>query len=80
VTGVLTYLLRDDRQAVLHLVNYTDYPAENITAFLQGKYKSATLLSPNSPPRELHTYEAPDGTAVEIDKLETCAAVSLEIR
>lgn len=77
ITGVLTYLLRDDTHTVLHLVNYTDYPVENITAFVQGKYTTAELLTPNAPPRKLNTYQAPDGTAVEIDKLEISAAVIL---
>jgi len=79
VTGVLTYLLRGDKQVILHLVNYTDYPVENITAFVQGKYISAHLLTPNAPPRRLRTYQAPDGTAIEVDKLETSAAVLLAI-
>ncbi|MBL8218277.1 MAG: hypothetical protein JNL62_03570 [Bryobacterales bacterium] len=78
VTGVLTYLLRSDKQVVLHLVNYTDYPVENITAFVQGKYAAAQLLTPNSAGRPLRTYAAPDGTAIEIDRLETSAAVLLE--
>ena len=30
ITGVLTYLLRDNTHTVLQLVNYTDYPVENI--------------------------------------------------
>lgn len=77
VTGVLTYLLRDDTQAVLHLVNYTDYPVENITAFVQGKYRSARMLTPNAPPRPLPMYQAPDGTAVEIDKLSVAGVVVL---
>lgn len=77
ITGVLTYLLRDDTHTILQLVNYTDYPVENITAFVQGTYTTAELLTPNSPPRKLNTYQAPDGTAVEIDKLEISAAVIL---
>ncbi|MBS1826597.1 MAG: hypothetical protein JST93_14875 [Acidobacteria bacterium] len=77
ITGVLTYLLKDNTRTVLQLVNYTDYPVENITAFVQGKYTTVELLTPNAPPRKLNTYTAPDGTAVEIDKLEISAAVIL---
>jgi hypothetical protein len=78
VTGVLSYLLRDDSHVVLQLINYTDYPVENITAFVQGTYSSARLVTPDGASRLLTSYQAPDGTAVEIDRLEVCAAVLLE--
>ncbi|MBL8174124.1 MAG: hypothetical protein JNK48_05605 [Bryobacterales bacterium] len=77
VAGVLTYLLRDERGVVLEAVNYTDYAVENITAFVQGKYGSAEWVEPGSAPRKLRTYEAPDGTAVEIERVGVCGAVVL---
>lgn len=80
VTGSISYLLQsaDGKQAVLQLVNFTDYPVESITAFVQGKYKTATFYSPNAEPRKLSIYDAPEGTGVEIDKLGVCGAVVLE--
>ena len=78
VTGVLSYLLRDDTRVVLHLVNYTDYPVENITAFVQGKYRTAKFLTPDGKTHKVTIYDAPDGTAVEIENLGVCGAIVLE--
>lgn len=80
VTGTLTYLQRspDGKQVALHLVNYTDYPVESITAFVQGKYKRARLITPENAPRELTVYDAPEGTGVEIEKLGLCGVIILE--
>jgi hypothetical protein len=78
VSGTLTYLLAGEKQTLLQLVNYTDYPVESITAFVEGKYRKATLLSPGEPPKVLSIYDAPEGTGVEIEKLAVCGAVVLE--
>lgn len=80
VTGTLSYLQfsPDGKRALLQLVNYTDYPVESITAFVQGKFKSATLHAPGRPARKLAIYDAPEGTGVEIDGIETAASVVLE--
>lgn len=80
VTGTLSYLRRssDGRKAVLHLVNYSDYPVENITAIVQGKYRRASLLRPGEPPKPVEVYDAPEGTGVEVDSLEVTGAIVLE--
>jgi hypothetical protein len=80
VTGTLSYLLRgaSGKPVTLELVNFTDYAVEAVTAFVQGKYRKAVLYEPGAKPRELATYEAPEGTGVEIDRLGVCAAVVLE--
>lgn len=78
VAGVLSYLIRDDARVVLQLVNYTDYPAENITAIVQGKYKSARLLTPDGGSKAVVLFDAPEGTGVEVDKLGVCGALVLE--
>lgn len=80
VSGTLSYLMRnpDGSKAVLHLVNYTGYPVESVTAFVQGKYKSASLLTPEGEPRKLEVYDTPEGTGIEIDQMNTAAAVVLE--
>ncbi|MBI4905448.1 MAG: hypothetical protein HY820_17575 [Acidobacteria bacterium] len=79
VAGTLSYLQRspDGRRTVLQLVNFTDYPVEAVTAFVQGKYKTARLLSPDGP-SEVTIYDAPEGTGVEIERLGLFGAVVLE--
>ncbi|MBL8234353.1 MAG: hypothetical protein JNL98_38000 [Bryobacterales bacterium] len=80
VSGTLSYLQfsTGGKRALLNLVNYTDYPVEAITAFVQGKYKSATLYAPGRKPVKLTVYDAPEGTGVEIESIATSAAVLLE--
>ncbi len=80
VAGMLSNFLAapDGRQRVLHLVNYTLYPAEDITVHLAGKYARARLLSPEAPPRELRLQDIEEGVSVEIDRVATCAALLLE--
>lgn len=80
VSGALSYLQAspDGRRVVLHLINYTDYEVESITAFVQGKYSRAVLYQPGAAPKELALYETPEGAGVEIDKLGVCGAVVLE--
>jgi len=81
VSGTLSYLLKSPdggSKALLHLVNYTGYPVENLTAFVQGKYKLATLHSPGVAPRKLDVYDSPEGTGVEIEQMGAAAAVVLE--
>ncbi|MBL8234469.1 MAG: hypothetical protein JNL98_38585 [Bryobacterales bacterium] len=80
VSGTLSYLQfsTGGKRALLNLVNYTDYPVEAITAFVQGKYKGATLYAPGRTPVKLNVYDAPEGTGVEIESIATCAAVLLE--
>jgi hypothetical protein len=81
VSGTLSYLLKSPdggSKALLHLVNYTGYPVENLTAFVQGKYRQATLHSPGEPPKKLEVYDSPEGTGVEIEQMGAAAAVVLE--
>jgi len=80
VSGTLTYLQRGpgERQVVLQLINFTDFVVENITAFVQGKYRKAVLHAPGEAPRAMTIYDAPEGTGVEIDKLGVSGAVVLE--
>ena len=82
VSGMLSNLLArpDGRQAVLHLVNYTSYPAENITVHLAANYSRALLLRPEEPSRELALYRIEEGVGVEIDRISSCAALLLDWR
>ncbi len=62
----------------LHLVNYSDYPVEQITVHLLGKYKSATLVTPAGT-KKLEIYDAEDESAIDIDKVTDVALVMLEV-
>jgi hypothetical protein len=80
VAGAVSHLIAgpDGKHVVLQLVNYTDYPLESVTAFVEGRFRKATLLEPESRPRALTTFQAPDGTGIEIDGMGVYAAVVLE--
>ncbi len=66
------------KRLVLHLVNYSGYPVENITIRFPGNLKSARMLSPEGKPRELEMYPSREDTTVEIDKVGTFATLILE--
>lgn len=82
VSGMLSNLLAspDGRQMLLHLVNYTDYPAENITVHVAARCGSARLLEPEAPPRTLEPYVIEEGAAVEIERIATAAALLLDCK
>jgi hypothetical protein len=82
VSGTLSYLQfsPERKRALLNLVNYTDYPVDSITAFVQGRYRRATLYAPGQEPVRLNVYDAPEGTGVEITAVASCAAILLEPR
>lgn len=62
----------------LSLVNYSDYPVENVTAHLLGRYTKATLYEPAAAPRTLEPYDNEEGTGVDIDKIGHLAMLVLE--
>lgn len=68
----------DGRTAVLHLVNYSDYPVENVSVHFLGDYKHATLLTPDGVEKPLELYQTDDGWGADIDKVTVCASVRLE--
>lgn len=78
VSSMLSSLQTDGRTAVLQLINFSDYPVENVTIHLLGKYKSARLLAPGKPPVVLQPYEVEEGTGIDVDQVSTAAAVVLE--
>ena len=80
VSSMLSNLLEapDQRQVVLQLVNYTDFPVENITAHVLGIFHTARLLRPNQAPRSLETYAVEDGTGIDIDQIGALATLILE--
>lgn len=71
--------LRGQRQLVLHLVNYSDYPASGITARVLGNYRRARLYRPGEAPVDLEIEKVEDGTGFAIDqRITTIATVVLE--
>jgi hypothetical protein len=68
----------DGKRVVLHLVNYTDYPVEAITAHVLGAFQHARLYTPDAAPVELQTYTVEEGTGVDIDKIKVLATLVLE--
>jgi len=82
VSSMLSSLLRspDGSETILHLVNYSDFPVENVTVHVLGKYKSATFIAPGAAPRKLETYEVEEGegTGVDIEKVGVNGTVLLE--
>ncbi|MCL6505613.1 MAG: hypothetical protein K6T59_01170 [Bryobacteraceae bacterium] len=79
VASMLSNLLEAPGGAlVLHLVNYSGYPVENVTAHFLGSYRKARLYSPETPPRDLETYPVEDGTGVDIPQVMVYATVIVE--
>ena len=66
------------RPAIVHLVNYSDYPVENVTAHFLGEYSHATLITPEGVEKPLEIYRTTKGKGVDIDKVAVCATVRLE--
>ena len=80
VSSMLSNLLEspDGKQVILHLVNYTDYPVESITAHVLGTFKHARLYTPESEPKDLPVYPVEEGTGIDIEKVNVVATLVLE--
>jgi len=80
VSSMLSNLLvsSDGATAVLHLVNYSDFPVENVTVHFVDEYRRATLLSPEGTEKPLEIYKTDEGWGADIDKVAVCATVRLE--
>ncbi len=63
---------------VLHLVNYSDYAVDSITVHVSGHFTHAVLFTPGAKPVALAPYDVEEGTAVDIDKMNTVAALELQ--
>ncbi len=68
----------DGNTVVLHLVNYADFPVENVTAHFLGDFRAATLLTPDGKQKKLEIYRADEAQGVDIDKVTVCATIKLE--
>jgi hypothetical protein len=68
----------DGKTVVLHLVNYSDFPVEDVTVQFSGEFHHATLLTPDGRAKPLEIYPAEDSHGVDIDKIAICATIKLE--
>jgi hypothetical protein len=80
VASTLTHMAvsPDGKKLVLQFVNFSDYELENITVHLLGTYRSVQLRAPGAPPQALKTFQADEGTGVEIGKMKSIAALVIE--
>jgi hypothetical protein len=80
VSSMLSNLLQstDGKTAVLHLINYSGYPVENVTVHLLGKFKTATLIAPGAQPRKLEPYVIEEGTGIDVDSVAVMATLVIE--
>jgi hypothetical protein len=80
VSSMLSNIMEspDQKQAVLHLVNYSGYPVENVTVHLLGKYKTARLLTPGGSVKTLGVYDTEEGTGIDIDNVAVLATLVIE--
>ncbi len=80
VSSMLSNYLASEngKSAVLHLVNYSDYPVEDVAVHYLGNYKHATLLTPDGADKKLDVYETEEGWGVDLAKVSVCATLRLE--
>ncbi len=80
VSGMLSNLLAgpQDTPLIIHLLNYTDYPVENVTVHLLGRFRTARLWTPESGEKVLETYQTEEGTGIDIDNISICATVQID--
>jgi hypothetical protein len=81
VSSMLSNVLvtADGKTEVVHIVNYSDYPVENVTLHYVGNYKHATLITPEGIEKKLEIYKADESWGVDIDKVQVCATIRLEL-
>ncbi len=80
VSGMLSNLVGPPSGSplVLHLVNYSDYPVENVTVHVLGKRAKAMLLRPGEKDQALTSYETEDGSGFDLDNVGSVAALVIE--
>lgn len=69
VSSMLSFLQAstDSRRAVLQLVNYSGYAVENVTAHVLGRFKKATIYTPEGPSKAVEVYDVEEGVATGLD-------------
>jgi hypothetical protein len=80
VSSMLSNVLSsaDGKTEVVHLVNYSDYPVENVAVHFVGDFKRATLTTPEGIEKNLEIYQVEEGWGVDLDKVGVLASIRLE--
>jgi len=68
----------DGKSAVVQLVNYSDYPVDDVTLHYLADFPRATLITPEGAEKKLEVYKTEDGFGVDIARVSTTAAIRLE--
>jgi hypothetical protein len=66
------------KSILVHLLNYTDYPSEDIALQVLGAWRRARLYTPEGPVRELPVYPVRDGTGIDISRIAVLGTVVVE--
>ena len=71
---------RDGNEVILQLANYSDFPVENVTVHMLGRYTSAKLLRPGAAPVNIEGYDVDEGTGsgYDIDRIGPAATLILK--
>lgn len=79
VSTMLSNLLEtpDRKQVILQLVNYSDFPVENVTVHVLGKYRAGRLYRPDGAAVELAPYEVEEGSGFDIERVNAVATLVL---
>jgi len=67
-----------EKALVVHLVNYSDYPVEAVTARFPPEYRRATLFRPEGGSQALEIVRTDAGASVTLDRVSVCATIQLE--
>jgi hypothetical protein len=78
--GILFNVLAapDGQSLLIHLVNYTGFPAESITVHALGPWRRARVFQPGAPEKELSVYPVKGGTGIDLEKLDVVASLMVE--
>ena len=68
----------DGKSILVHLLNYTDFPSEDIALQVLGTWHHARLYSPGHAVRELPVYPVKDGTGIDIDRIAVLGTVVVD--
>lgn len=69
----------DEKQVVVHLVNYADYAVESIAVHFPVKMQNVMLHVPGKAPRKLELFDAEEeGSGVEVDLVESVATLTAD--
>lgn len=69
---------QEGRSLLVHLLNYADYGAEDVTIQVQGKWRRARLYMPGAGVEELVVYPVADGTGIDIKRFGVVATVLVD--